>query len=157
MNQTVFSQELILKYELWKVSQEIVPFEFLSSRRNPIEKIFFWNKFSIPLCHQWKLHIQVGPIPWNMRIALHFSYQFANFISVCNSHFLVYGSYVDVCNFHMFCNFHMSLQFSYQFAILTLQLQHFLCGFTTWNPCHYELELIKATSATVPRGRDIEK
>jgi hypothetical protein len=47
----------------------------------------------------------------NSHISLQFSYQFAIFISVCNSHILVYSSYVVVCTFHM------SLQFSYEFAI----------------------------------------
>ena len=49
----------------------------------------------------------------NSYISLQFSYQFAIFVSVCNSHVLVYSSYVDVCNFHM------SLQFSFEFAIFT--------------------------------------
>ncbi len=44
-------------------------------------------------------------------ISLQFLYQFAIFISVCNSCVLVYSSYMDICNFHM------SLQFSYEFAI----------------------------------------
>ncbi len=48
----------------------------------------------------------------NFHISLQFSYQFAILISVCNSHVLMYSSYVEVCNFHM------TLQFSYQFAIL---------------------------------------
>ncbi len=54
-------------------------------------------------------NVHVGTIHRNVRIALQFSYQFANFQTVCNSHFLVYSSYVDDCNFHMglqllFCN-----------------------------------------------------
>jgi hypothetical protein len=56
-------------------------------------------------------NVHVGTKYRNVRIALQLSYQFAIFISVCNSHVLVYTSYVDVCNFHM------SLQFSYEFAI----------------------------------------
>ncbi len=56
----------------------------------------------------------------NSHIKLQFSYQFAIFISVCNSHVSVYSSYVDICNFHM------SLQFSYQFAIVMSRLQHLL-------------------------------
>jgi hypothetical protein len=47
----------------------------------------------------------------NFYISLHFSYQFATLISVCNSHVLMYSSYVEVCNFHV------TLQFSYDFAI----------------------------------------
>ena len=56
-------------------------------------------------------NVHVGTIHQNVRIALQFSYQFAIFISVCNSYFLVYGSYVDVYNFQM------GLQFSYELAI----------------------------------------
>ncbi len=61
--------------------------------------------------HKKIANVHVGTIDQNVRVALQFSYQFAIFISVCNSHVLVYSSYVDVCNFHM------SLQFSYEFAI----------------------------------------
>ncbi len=35
----------------------------------------------------------------NFHISLQFSYQFAILISVCNSHVLMYSSYVEVCNF----------------------------------------------------------
>ncbi len=48
----------------------------------------------------------------DFHISLQFSYQFAMLISVCNSHVLMYSSYVEVCNFHI------TWQFSYQFAIL---------------------------------------
>jgi hypothetical protein len=96
-------------------------------------------------------NIHVGTIHQNMRIALQFSYQFAIFISVCfvsvcNSHISVYSSYVDICNFHM------SLQFLYQFAILTSWLQHLL----TWlciDSIYYDLDLIDSTSAMVLCGR----
>jgi hypothetical protein len=37
----------------------------------------------------------------NFNISLQFSNQFAIFISVCNSHILMYSSYIEVCNFHM--------------------------------------------------------
>ncbi len=75
-------------YELWKVLQEIVLLSFCHPHRNRMETFFlFQNKFSFLLC------------------------LFAIFIAVCNSHLLVYSSYMDVCNFHM------SLQFSYEFAI----------------------------------------
>ncbi len=47
----------------------------------------------------------------NFHISLQFSYHFANFISVCNSHVSMYSSYEEVCNFHM------PLQFSYAIAI----------------------------------------
>ena len=40
MNQTVLSQELVLEYELWKVLQEIVPYEFLSFTPHLTEKFF---------------------------------------------------------------------------------------------------------------------
>jgi hypothetical protein len=56
-------------------------------------------------------NVHTGTIHQNVRSTLQFSYQFAIFISVCNSHVLVYSSYVVVCNFHM------SLQFSNEFAI----------------------------------------
>jgi hypothetical protein len=99
-------------------------------------------------------NIHVGTIHQNVRIALQFSYQFAIFISVCNSHVSVYSSYVEVCNFHM------SLQFSYEFAIfisvcnshITTYSSTYLHGFA-WILCHYDLELIKSTSATVLHGR----
>ncbi len=68
--------------------------------------------------HMKTANVHVGTKYRNMRIALQFSYQFAIFISVCNSHVSVYSSYVDVYNFHM------SLQFSYQFAILMSQIKH---------------------------------
>jgi len=67
----------------------------------------------------------------NFHISLQFSYQFAILISVCNTHLLRYGFYVDVCNFHI------SLHFSYQFAILTSQLHHFLM-WLCMVPCHYD-------------------
>ncbi len=57
-------------------------------------------------------NIHVRTIHQNVRIALQFSYQFAIFISVCNSHILVNSSYVVLCNFHMSLQF-----FSYEFAI----------------------------------------
>jgi hypothetical protein len=41
-------------------------------------------------------NVHLGTIHQNVRIALQFSYQFAIFISVCNSHVSVYSSYVDV-------------------------------------------------------------
>jgi hypothetical protein len=55
----------------------------------------------------------------------------------------VYGSYVDVCNFHM------GLQFSYEFAIfISVCNSHVKTGgLLTYTasyrfPCNYELELI---------------
>ena len=112
MNQTVFSQELVLKYDLWKVLREIVPYEFLSSTLQSNQEILSRTSFQYRCVSHMKIaNVHVGTIHQNVRIALQFSYQFAIFISVCNSHFLVYGSYVDVCKFHM------GLQFSYEFAI----------------------------------------
>jgi hypothetical protein len=70
------------------------------------EQVFIPN-----VSHKKIANVHVGTIHQNVRIALQFSYQFAIFISVCNSHVSVYNSHVDVCNFHM------SLQFSYEFAI----------------------------------------
>ena len=32
MNQTVFAQELVLKYESWKVLREILPYEFFNPK-----------------------------------------------------------------------------------------------------------------------------
>ena len=98
MNQTVFAQELVLKYESWKVLREILPYvpmSFLSSTQQSNREIHFRNKkFSIPLCHMKIANVHGGTIHRNLRIALQFSYWFAIFISVCN--------------------FHISLQFSRQ-------------------------------------------
>jgi hypothetical protein len=87
--------------------------EFLSSTPQSNGNILSVSEqvFFPAVSHKKIPNIHVGTIDRNVRIALQFSYQFAIFISVCNSHVLVYRSYVDVCNFHM------SLQFSYEFAI----------------------------------------
>ena len=99
--------------------------------------------FNPAVSHMKIANVHVGTIHRNLRIALQFSYWFAIFISVCNSHFLVYGSYVDVCNFHM------GLQFSYEFAIfISVCNSHVTTGgLLTYTasyrfPCSYELELI---------------
>jgi len=130
MHQTVFSQELVLKYQSWKVVWEIVPNEFLSSTPQSNQKILFQNKFSISLCLLYENckqpHRNHTPKRENF---------FAIFIWVCNFHqlaVLTFWSTVPTWTFAIFiwvCNFHMSLQFSYQFAILTSQVQHFL---RTW-------------------------
>ena len=109
---------------------------FCHPRRNPTEKFISGTSFQSRCVSHMKIaNVHIGTIHQNMRIALQFSYWFAIFISVCNPHFLVHGSYVDVCNFHRVCNFHMSLQFSYQFAILTSRLQRtsYVLGFV-WIP-----------------------
>jgi hypothetical protein len=136
-----------VKYESWKVLHQIVPYEFLSSMPQPNQEILFQNKFSIPLCLSYEnckcpcrnhtpkrencfaMFISVC----NFHISLQFSYQFAIFISVCNFHISLQFSYqfsnitfwcisyMDVCNFHMGLQFSLSLQFSYQFAILASQ------------------------------------
>ena len=103
--------------------REIVPDEFLSSTPQSNREILSRTSFqSCCVSHMKISNVHVGTI-YRMRIALQFLCQFTIFISVCNSHFLVYGSYVDVCYIHM------DLQFSYQFAILTSRLQNF---FRTW-------------------------
>jgi hypothetical protein len=92
----------------------------------------FHNKFSFLLCLICKIaNVHVATIHRNVRLALQFSYQFAIFISVCNSHVLVYSSYVDVCNFHM------SLQFSYEFAIfISVCNSHITTPALTYYPSH---------------------
>ena len=104
----VSSQELVLKFESCKVLQEIVPYEFLST---PTEKFFSGTSFqSRCVSHMKVANVHEGTIYRNVRIA--FNFHIAIFISVCNSHFLVYGSYADICILHM------GLQFSYyEFAI----------------------------------------
>ena len=81
MNQTVYSHELVIKYESWKVLREIVPYEFLSSTPQPNREILFQNKFSIPLCLSYenckRPRRNYTPKRENC---------FAIFISVCNSH-----------------------------------------------------------------------
>ena len=103
MNQTVFSQELVLKNESWKVLREIVPYEFLSSMPQSNQEILFQNKFSIRLCLSHE-----------------------NCKCPCRNHTLkrenCFAIFISVCNFHI------SLQFSYQFAILT-----FWCIVPTWT------------------------
>ena len=132
MNQTVFSQELVLKYDSQKVLREIVPYEFLSSTpQSNQEIILFQNKFSIPLYLSYEsckrprrnhtpkrencfaIFISVC----NFHISLQFSYQFAILTFWCMVPTWTFAIFIWVCNFHM------SLQFSYQFAILTSRLQ----------------------------------
>ncbi len=123
--------------------------EFLSSTPQSNQNILSVpEQVFIPAVSHMKIaNIHVWTIHQNVRIALQFSYlsyQFAIFISVCNSHVSVYSSYVEVCNFHM------SLQFSYEFAIfISVCNSHVttpalnLYGFA-WILCHYDLELIKS-------------
>jgi hypothetical protein len=87
--------------------------EFLSSTLQSNQNILYVPElvFVPAVSHMKIANVHVGTIHRNVRIALQFSYQFAIFISVCNSHISVFNAYVDVCNFHM------SLQFSYEFAI----------------------------------------
>ena len=94
MNQTVSSQALVLKYESWKVLREIVPYEFLSSTPQSNREILFRNKFTIPLCLSYE----------NCKCPRR------NHTSKCENCFAI---------FVFVCNFHISLQCSYQFAILT--------------------------------------
>ncbi len=81
MNQTVLSQELVLEYESWKVLQEIVPYEFLSSTTQSNQKILFQNKFSILLCLSYE---NCKRPRRNHRPK--YENCFAIFISVCNFH-----------------------------------------------------------------------
>ncbi len=129
MNQTVSSQELVFKYESWKVLQEIVLLSFCHPHHNRTETFFlFQNKFSFPLCmsHMKIANVHVGTIHRNVRIALQFSYQFAIFISVFNFCISLQFSRFGVqflCGHLQFsyefaifisvCNFHISLQFSH--------------------------------------------
>ena len=103
-----------------KFCERLFPMSFCHPRRNPTEKFFSGTSLQSRCVSHMKIaNIHVRTIHRNVRIALQFciclqfSYQFAMFISVCNSHLLVYGSYADVCNFYM------CLQFSYEFAILS--------------------------------------
>jgi len=135
MNQTVFSQELVLKYESWKVLREIVPYEFLSSTTQSNREILFRNKFSIPLClsyenckRQRRNHTSkrencfaIFILVCNFHISLQFSYPYAILTFWCMVPTWTFAIFIWVCNFHL------SLQFSYQFAILTSRLHHFLC------------------------------
>ena len=147
---TVFAQELVLKYESWKVLREILPYEFFSSTPQSNREINFRNKFSIPLCPHMKIaNVHVGTIDRNVRIALQFSYWFAIFISVCNFHISLQFSLFGVWflrwrlqfsyGFAIFiwvCNFHISLQFSRPTAgLLTYTASYRF-------PCNDELELI---------------
>ncbi len=84
----------------------------------------------------------------NFHISLQFSYQFAILTFQCIVPTWTFAIFIWVCNFHM------NLQFSYQFAILTSRLQHLHYSHCfAWILCHYDLELIKSTSAMVLRGR----
>ncbi len=128
--------------------------EFLSSTPQSNGNILsVLKQVFIPAVSHMKIaNVHVGTIYQNMRIALQFSYQFAIFISVCNSHISVYSSYMDVCNFHV------SLQFSYEFAIfISVCNSHVTTPALTygfaWILCHYDLEFIKSTSATFLRRR----
>jgi hypothetical protein len=87
--------------------------EFLSSTPQSNRNILSVSEqVFIPTVYHMKIaNVHVGTIHQNVRIALQFSYQFAIFTSICNSHVSVYSYYVDICNFHM------SLQFSHEFAI----------------------------------------
>jgi hypothetical protein len=106
--------------------RRLFPMSFCHPRHNPTEKFFSRTSFQSRCVYHMKIaNIHVGTIFQNVRIALQFSYQFAIFISVCNSHFLVVPTWTFAI-FIWVCNFHISLQFSYQFAILTSRLQNFL-------------------------------
>ncbi len=123
--------------------------EFLSSTPQSNGKILsvLEQVFILAVSHMKIANVHVKTIS-NSHISLQFSYQFAIFISVCNSQVLVYSSYVEVCNFHM------SLQFLYEFAIFIsvcnsqVTTSALTYGFA-WILCHYDLEFIKSTSATV--------
>jgi len=115
MNQTDLSQELVLKYELWKVLREIVPIEVLSSTPQSNREILFRNRFSIPLCLSYencqcprRNHTSKRENCYAIFIEknLQFSYQFA---------ILTFWCMVPPWTFVIFvwvCNFHISLQFS---------------------------------------------
>jgi hypothetical protein len=91
--------------------------------------------------------------------SLQFSYQFAIFISVCNSHFLVgvqflLGRLQFSYGFAIFiwvCNFHISLQFS-RHDSRTSYVHDFI-----WIPMYLWTLTHNPTSAMVLRGRDKEK
>ncbi len=85
------------------VLREIVPYEFLSSTTQSNRKILFQNKFLIPLCLSYENCKRPRRNHTPKR-----EHCFVIFISVWN--------------------FHISLQFSYQFAILT-----FWCIVPTWT------------------------
>jgi hypothetical protein len=123
--------------------ERLFPMSFCHPHRNPTKKFFPRTCFLSRCVSYMKIaNVQVGTIHQNVRLALQFSYQFAIFISVCNSHLLVYSSYVDVCNFHM------GLQISYEFAIfISLQFSHQDSRLLTYAAsygfsCNYELQLI---------------
>ena len=135
MNQTVLAQELVLKYESWKVLREILPYlwVFCHPRSNPTEKFISGTRSFQSRCvpyenckrprrnHTSKLEncFAIFILVCNFHISLQFSYQFAILT-------FWYSSYVTFAIFIWVCNFHMSLQFSYQFAILTSRLEDFL-------------------------------
>jgi hypothetical protein len=112
MNQTVFAQELVLKYESWKVLREILPYEFfvihaaIQPRNSFPEQVF-----NPAVSHMKIANVHVGTIHRNVRIALQFSYWFAIFISVCNFHISLQFSLFGVWFLRG------RLQFSYGFAI----------------------------------------
>ena len=137
MNQTVSSQELVLKYESWKVLREIVPYEFLSSTPQSNREILFRDKLSIPLClsyenfkHPHRNHTSkcencfaIFILVCNFHVSLQVSYQFAILTFWCMVPTWMFAIFIWVCNFHI------SLQFSYQCAILTSRLHYVL---RTW-------------------------
>ena len=101
MNQTVFAQELVLKYESWKVLREILPYEFfvihaaIQPRNSFPEQVFNPAVSTYENCKRPR----------------------RNHRSKRENCFAI---------FILVCNFHISLQFSYQFAILTSRLEDFL-------------------------------
>jgi hypothetical protein len=148
---TVFSQELVLTYESWKVLQEIVPYEFLSSTPQPNREILFQNKFSIPLClsyenckcprrnHTSKREncFAIFKSVCNFHICLQFSYLFAILTFRCTVPMWTFAIFIWVCYFHM------SLQCSYislQFSRYGSRLLTYVASYRF--PCSYELELI---------------
>ncbi len=107
--------------------------EFLSSTPQSNGNILSVSEqvFIPAVSHMKIINAHVGTIYQNVRVALQFSYQFAIFISVCNSHISVYSSYVDVCNYHM------SLQFSYEFAIfISVSNSHIMTPALTYIALH---------------------
>ena len=153
MNQTVFSQELVLKYESWKVLREIVPYEFLSSTTQSNREILFRNKFSIPLCLSYENCKRPRRNHTSKRENC-----FAIFILVCNFHISLQFSYqfaiLTFCGFAIFiwvCNFHISLQFSRHDSRTSYVHGFIQIPMWLWTWTH------NSTSATVLRGRDKEK
>ena len=110
-------QELVLACELWKVLREIVLFEFLSSTPQSNQNISRTSFHSRCVSYENCKHPRRNYTPKHENC-------FAIFVSVCNFHISLQFSYqfailmFKYSSYVVVYNFHMALQLSCEFAII---------------------------------------